>query len=810
MQVSHSNDHVTHAVIGGKQAIEFGISNSAEFFNILSSTLYKDQILAVVREVLCNAWDAHIEAGCTDRPVLITLTSEKFTIQDFGKGIHHDDMGVIYGTYGNSTKKNDGNQTGGFGLGCKAPFAYTDHFEVTSCHAGIRTIYSIAKSSGQVVGKPGITPIVSMPTEESGLTVSIHIKSGDQQRFKELIKRICHNGDMNMKLNGAQLDTLNFDVSKNNFLITRANLLNTQHRVMIRYGNVMYPAEADKNEDAYRAIVAHLSTLKGHLTPFSIVFQAPAHSIAVTPSRESLSMQEHTVNTLRQLFQGFLDSLGKQFQHACATYTNKTIYQAVIEKRVDELLKREAAMPMIAKREDFLQISDFDEMAKQYLPYNYPEDLDYRKADITQRLEAMVQGNLLDRGKVQSFLRELKGVKKNCTDLRHWHIRTEENTWLQRRVIAPLMVRLTQAGLPTSQLYSCSSEDNNWQGSNRENVPPLVPAARTSPHHLLITLPYLRNIVVLTTRRQDLSTRAYAHPVFKAAGRYQGYLVYIASRKKGELEEVRQFFAQEGMVVADLTVSEAEERAARTKPDTPRKPAKKGVVKLSSVEGFSRHKIDLSLMNSADAERTEAPEFILKVSLGSAYSINSIDFWGSEHSATLVRLFGDKGGITNNTATYDKWRALGVPTFTEYVRKKICGYVLNNPRIQAYWADRPDRIATYAGRHDSLIHAIHNSKVLSSEFGLVNPMTDEDRLYFGLWESREQNTSCYTPADEVTEVSKWLFDTPISKNAEALIQKLGSPLLPLLNISELRAAINSDQGKDIPKVVALLKTILNA
>ena len=41
MQVSHHNDHITHAVIGGKQAIEFGISNSAEFFNILSSTLYK-------------------------------------------------------------------------------------------------------------------------------------------------------------------------------------------------------------------------------------------------------------------------------------------------------------------------------------------------------------------------------------------------------------------------------------------------------------------------------------------------------------------------------------------------------------------------------------------------------------------------------------------------------------------------------------------------------------------------------------------------------------------------------------------------
>ncbi len=110
MQVSHVSEHITHAVIGGGKAVEFGISNSAEFFNILSSTLYKNQILAVVRETLCNGWDIHIEGGIQDRPVLVTVDSEKFVIQDFGRGIHHDDMGPIYGTYGNSTKKHDGQQ----------------------------------------------------------------------------------------------------------------------------------------------------------------------------------------------------------------------------------------------------------------------------------------------------------------------------------------------------------------------------------------------------------------------------------------------------------------------------------------------------------------------------------------------------------------------------------------------------------------------------------------------------------------------------------------------------------------------------
>ena len=35
MQDTYTNDHVTHAIIGGGQAIEYGISRSAEFFHIL-------------------------------------------------------------------------------------------------------------------------------------------------------------------------------------------------------------------------------------------------------------------------------------------------------------------------------------------------------------------------------------------------------------------------------------------------------------------------------------------------------------------------------------------------------------------------------------------------------------------------------------------------------------------------------------------------------------------------------------------------------------------------------------------------------
>ena len=83
MQVAHAQDHVTHAFLGAKESRAVGISDDPAFFQILSSTLYKDQKLAVVRETLCNAWDAHIEAGKTDLPIEITIDDEELRIRDY-------------------------------------------------------------------------------------------------------------------------------------------------------------------------------------------------------------------------------------------------------------------------------------------------------------------------------------------------------------------------------------------------------------------------------------------------------------------------------------------------------------------------------------------------------------------------------------------------------------------------------------------------------------------------------------------------------------------------------------------------------
>ena len=130
MQVSSTQVNDSY-VVGSIQKINsFTLSNSKEFFDILSKNLYSDPVRAVIRETICNAWDSHIKAGKTNIPIKATYDGDNIVVQDFGTGIPHEDIPTIYGVFGGSMKILDDTQTGGFGLGCKAPFAITESFTV--------------------------------------------------------------------------------------------------------------------------------------------------------------------------------------------------------------------------------------------------------------------------------------------------------------------------------------------------------------------------------------------------------------------------------------------------------------------------------------------------------------------------------------------------------------------------------------------------------------------------------------------------------------------------------------------------------
>ncbi len=162
----------------------FCIKTTAKAFDILSSGLYTDPKLAIVRELSCNAYDAHVAAGRADVPFEIHLPKGLepwFHIKDQGTGLSDEDVMNLYTTYFDSTKTESNAFIGALGLGSKSPFSYTKAFEVISRFNGKRRTYSAFINEE---GVPSIARMGEINTDEcNGLEVRVTIQQSDFYEF---------------------------------------------------------------------------------------------------------------------------------------------------------------------------------------------------------------------------------------------------------------------------------------------------------------------------------------------------------------------------------------------------------------------------------------------------------------------------------------------------------------------------------------------------------------------------------------------------------------------------------------------------
>jgi hypothetical protein len=94
-------------------------------------------------------------------------------------------MENIFVNYGSSTKRNTNTQTGGFGIGAKSAFSYTDSFTVTSFYNGVRYLY-VAH-----LGDEGGVNLISQnnTTQPNGVEISIGVKPKDIVDFYNAVQR---------------------------------------------------------------------------------------------------------------------------------------------------------------------------------------------------------------------------------------------------------------------------------------------------------------------------------------------------------------------------------------------------------------------------------------------------------------------------------------------------------------------------------------------------------------------------------------------------------------------------------------------
>lgn len=187
----------------------FKIAANAKAFDILSSKIYTDVPLAVVRELSTNAHDAHVAAGTTDQPFYVHLPNRLeswLEIRDYGTGLSPEDVTTIFTVYFASTRNTSDAFTGCLGLGSKSPFAYTDQFVVTSYLDGTMRVYSLFKNEE---GAPSIALMMEQETEEpNGVSVKINVKQNDIVSFVRAASDVYRFFELRPTIVGAHL---NFD-----------------------------------------------------------------------------------------------------------------------------------------------------------------------------------------------------------------------------------------------------------------------------------------------------------------------------------------------------------------------------------------------------------------------------------------------------------------------------------------------------------------------------------------------------------------------------------------------------------------------
>ena len=222
------------------------ISNSSKFsidsssfraFMALSDNLYSQKEFAIVRELISNAIDASIAAN-TNEPIKITLNEKLFSIEDFGIGISLDNFINIYSVYMNSTKTDDKNSIGGFGIGGKTPFIYTDKFivETTDPETKIRHKFTLHYNDDFI---PSINYNEKDDIYDSvilGTKVSFKIKNkNDFLFFNDVL------------INNIQLAAINYPILINNKYLYYKNCIDENLNTFgMTYSDLIY-AHENKN-----------------------------------------------------------------------------------------------------------------------------------------------------------------------------------------------------------------------------------------------------------------------------------------------------------------------------------------------------------------------------------------------------------------------------------------------------------------------------------------------------------------------------------------------------------------------------------
>lgn len=282
MKLVTTTNEVESANTGASSGFTFAAG--AKAFRIFIDGIYSDKIRAIVRELMTNAYDAHLAVGTIDKPFnvyLPTLINPTFGVRDFGPAISHEDMMARFTCVFDSTKDSSNDFVGALGLGRLSPFAYTDTFSVTTYIDKVARAYSVYMNEQNI---PTLTLLGENETDEvNGFEVQVPVSNGDMTAFWNAYKFTL----LGFDVAPAVVNTDGVEVYETAMTGNGWKIVKNLDGIYAKQGCVVYPIDTSKVK-------------AGEIVRDSngIIVDYPIGQLEFNASREALGYREATINNL--------------------------------------------------------------------------------------------------------------------------------------------------------------------------------------------------------------------------------------------------------------------------------------------------------------------------------------------------------------------------------------------------------------------------------------------------------------------------------------------------------------------------------
>lgn len=297
MQLEQLDRDVSSGGIVAQNQMSINMDGTA--FKILSDGLYQDKIGSIVRETYSNVVDAHTangepkKAGWIKLPNAMDLT---YVVRDEGIGLDEQGVMEVATTYFGSTKRSENASIGGFGLGFKSPFAYTDQWTIVSVFNGKRRMFSA------YMDENGVPNVALLSTDETdavnGVEIRIPVKPQDVSAFTEAVTKQLRWFDPRPIVTGATIewpsDDITYELDGVGYISFNENWYDRSASVVS--GPVAYPLDLnqvfkDPHDQSARELKRLFDSVK------AVLFM-DIGEVLPTPSREALQYTPSVVQNI--------------------------------------------------------------------------------------------------------------------------------------------------------------------------------------------------------------------------------------------------------------------------------------------------------------------------------------------------------------------------------------------------------------------------------------------------------------------------------------------------------------------------------